>query len=756
MYRILVRTTGSLALAFSVQQAMAMDSEPNHASQLLNMSLADLINTPVITASRSSEHRDQTPAHITVITREQIRERRYKNLADLLEDMPGVDFQRGTKSSQFNQFTVQGNLGPNRLLVLLDGIRISQPSAGSYPVAENLALYQAKQVEFLYGPAAALYGADAVSGVVNIITEPGNQGDGSWVSVGGGSFNSREHSFMAGFNGQNNLSVSLGGHWQESDRARLDKRYKSYFEKVDTPGPEGGDPYIRAGERERYRGEISSHSLFARLDVEDRLTLGYYRHHFTGLTSTVDPYSTTRYSSKARWMTTSDTLYGRYRFAPTERLDAQLQLDYSRMEVDPRSNYNNRYTEFQSRYSYSYGHRLGAEQSFDWSWTEQQQVQFALGAQRFKAIEGGSMPSKYRTGKSPGNQGMLYPNTPLPMDLTHDRNHSYYGYSQLLSQWNDRFSTSVGVRFDHHSAYGDTINPRLGLVWKPQEKHVLKLIYGEAFRAPSAEEALSGYGTFESGQEPNQNIGELYKGRRFRVANPDLKPEKSRTLGLVWEWRPTRNLNLTSNLYHSRITDLIVTSERKEDNTTAIPGAVLIEASQKVNAGRQHQTGLDLSAQWRFHINDDWMGDLWASTSWIHGRVEEGGSDRKIPYVAKYHLKAGTTFRYRDSVTFTPKLRWTGSVTNGRVKPPAAQDNLPPASCNSNKKAPERCSTPGYALLDAHLGWNSLLNSPASLWLDVYNVTNKRYYAAAGSGSYTFWDMPQQPRTWVMSLEWRF
>ena len=721
------------------------------STRLLDLSLAELINIPVITASRSAEHRDQTPAHIMVVTREQIRERRYKNLADLLQDMPGVDFQRGTKSSQFNQFTVQGNLGPNRLLVLLDGVRISQPSAGSYPVAENLALYQAKQVEFLYGPAAALYGADAVSGVVNIITEAGNHTDGSWFSVGGGNFNSREYSFMTGFTGGNNLSLSLGGHWQESDRARLDKLYKSDYRKVDTSTKDqNGEPFIRAADRERYRGEVSSHSLFARLDWADQLTLGYYRHHYTNLTSTTDPYATTRYSSKARWITTSDTLYGSYRFAPTDKLDARLQLDYSRMEVDPRSHYNNRYNGFEPGYSYSFGRRLGIEQSFDWHWTERQQVQFGFGAQHFKAIEGGSMPYKYNTGKTPGQQNMLYPNTTLAMDIAHDRNQSYFGYTQLLSEWSDSLSTTVGFRFDHHTVYGDSFNPRLGVVWKPHDRHLFKLLYGEAFRAPSAEEGLSGYGTFN----PVLNADGLYEGEGFRVANPDLKPEKARTLGLVWEWRPTRNLNLVSNLYHSHISDLIVTGNR-EDNTTAIAGAILKNASQKVNAGRQRQTGLDLSAQWRFRLDDNWSGDLWASAGWIHGRVKESGVDRKIPYVSTYRFKAGTTFRYQDHVTITPKLRWTGSVTNGRTRPPE-DDNLPSASCSSSKKAPGRCATPGYAVLDTHLGWHNILHSPASLWLDVYNLTDKRYYAAAGSGNHTFWDMPQQPRTWVVSLEWHF
>lgn len=732
------------------QPVAAFQDNTDNAVNLLELSLAELINTPVITASRSAENRDQTPAHIMVITRDQIRERRYKNLADLLEDMPGVDFQRGTKSSQFNQFTVQGNLGPNRLLVLLDGIRISQPSAGNYPIAENIALYQAKQVEFLYGPAAALYGADAVSGVVNIITEAGNQTDGSWISIGGGNFNSREHSMMAGFNGDNDVSFSIGAHWQESDRARLDKLYKSDFNKVDSDGA-----IIKASQRERYRGETSSHSLFARLDVAEAFTFGYYRHHYTSLTSTGDPYFTTRYSDKARWMTTSDTFYGRYRFALTENLNGQLRLDYSRMEVDPRSHYNNRYNQFEPRYSYSYGHRIGAEQSFDWQWTEQQQVKLGLGAQRFKAIEGGSMPHKYSTGSSPGDQDMLYPNTNLPMQIAHDRNRSYYVYTQLQSQWSDQVSTSAGFRFDHHSAYGDTVNPRLGLVWHPLDKHLFKILYGEAFRAPSAEESLSGYGSFEKPTSSAPSAPPV--GHGFRIANPDLRPEKVRTLSLVWEWRPTRNLNLISNLYHSRITDLIVTGEHSTNNTSAIPGAVLTKASQKINAGRQKQTGLDLSAQWRYRLTDNWAGDLWASAGWLHGRVSDAnGVDWELPYVARYRFKAGTTLRYRDNLTLTSKLRWTGDVTSSRTKQPSTKENLPSAHCKGTKKAPDRCTTKGYAVLDMHLGWQNLLDDRVSLWLDVYNVTDKRYYAAGGAASYTFWDMPQQPRTWVVSTEWRF
>jgi len=60
----------------------------NEARELLPLSLDELFATPVITASRHQEARTDSPAHILVFTREQIRERRYRNLADLLEDLP--------------------------------------------------------------------------------------------------------------------------------------------------------------------------------------------------------------------------------------------------------------------------------------------------------------------------------------------------------------------------------------------------------------------------------------------------------------------------------------------------------------------------------------------------------------------------------------------------------------------------------------------------------------------------------------------
>jgi outer membrane receptor protein involved in Fe transport len=233
----------------------------------------------------------------------------------------------------------------------------------------------------------------------------------------------------------------------------------------------------------------------------------------------------------------------------------------------------------------------------------------------------------------------------------------------------------------------------------------------------------------------------LYTGEGFRVANFELEPEKSKTLSLTWDWRPAHDLNLVANAFHSRIKNLIVTLPSTAVNTIA--GAVLVKPESKGNAGEQTQTGLDLTARYQFRLSPAWSGDLWASASWIDGKINEGdGIDWDLGFVASQKYKLGATLRYLDQVSITPQVLWVGDTTNGRKK----NKNLPP----------DRLETPGYTVANLNMGWHKLLGGKTTLWLEIHNLFDTRYYAAHGAGSRTFFDMPQQPRSWMLSLDHRF
>jgi outer membrane receptor protein involved in Fe transport len=110
--------------------------------------------------------------------------------------------------------------------------------------------------------------------------------------------------------------------------------------------------------------------------------------------------------------------------------------------------------------------------------------------------------------------------------------------------------------------------------------------------------------------------------------------------------------------------------------------------------------------------------------------------------VASQKYKLGATLRYLDQVSITPQVLWVGDTTNGRKK----NKNLPP----------DRLETPGYTVANLNMGWHKLLGGKTTLWLEIHNLFDTRYYAAHGAGSRTFFDMPQQPRSWMLSLDHRF
>jgi outer membrane receptor protein involved in Fe transport len=473
------------------------------------------------------------------------------------------------------------------------------------------------------------------------------------------------------------------------------------------------------------------------MDLGSDLSFGFYRNVFRSLTSTGDKPDTALYLEDAPWITQTDTIYGKYRFDLGSRVSGELVVDYSLQEVDPRSKYVNIYTGFADGYEYTRGERLGIEQNLNWKLTDNHRLQAGLGYQRYHAIEAHTLPSPYDTGKAPTDQGMFYRNTDLPLRIYDAAYDNLSAYAQVQSEWYPRFSTMAGLRVDHHSAYGQSANPRLGAIWRFDDRQIFKLLYGEAFRAPSPDESLSSFGAFDGSKDASGR----YRGTGFRVPNFSLEPEKAKTLSLVWDWRPRRDLNLITNVYRSQIRNLIVTLP--SGAVSSIPGAILIAPENKGNAGEQTQAGIDLMAQWRFKMGPAWTGEFWGSASWITGRINEGeGVNWDLSYVAAQKLKLGATFRWQDLITVTPQLQWIGDTSNGRKK--------------DRNHPPDRLETPGYTAANLHIGWHKLFDGRATLWLDIYNLFDARYYAAAGAGSRTFFDMPQQPRHWMASLEYRF
>ncbi len=156
-----------------------------------------LLDPVVVTAARSPQRLDQLLADVTVIGPEEIARAGAQSLADLLQRQPGVQIvTSGGRGSTTGVFLRSANAG--QTLVLIDGLRVSSSSSGTTPF-EAIPLDQIDHIEILRGPAASLYGADAIGGVIQVFTRNAGGTLAANASAGYGTFNTGQ--FAAGASG---------------------------------------------------------------------------------------------------------------------------------------------------------------------------------------------------------------------------------------------------------------------------------------------------------------------------------------------------------------------------------------------------------------------------------------------------------------------------------------------------------------------------------------------------------------------------
>lgn len=128
-----------------------------------------LLNAQVSAASKSLQKISELPFPIFVITREEIISNGYITLVDALKSMPGIRVSQPGSALEGETFTMRGLLGNTYAKILINGNPIKPYVVSGMPIGAQLMIQQAERIEVIYGPAAALYGADASAGVINIV-----------------------------------------------------------------------------------------------------------------------------------------------------------------------------------------------------------------------------------------------------------------------------------------------------------------------------------------------------------------------------------------------------------------------------------------------------------------------------------------------------------------------------------------------------------------------------------------------------------
>jgi outer membrane receptor protein involved in Fe transport len=152
----------------------------------------------VVGASRSVKKLEDLPITIYVITQEEILRNGYTTLVDVLKMVPGVRVSKPGNGYAGETFLLRGLEGNTYTKILMNNLPIQNSATGSLAIGEQLPIAQVDRIEIIYGPSSAVYGADAMAGVINIITKTPQNTAFAQVNTVTGQFGYRHANFMAG------------------------------------------------------------------------------------------------------------------------------------------------------------------------------------------------------------------------------------------------------------------------------------------------------------------------------------------------------------------------------------------------------------------------------------------------------------------------------------------------------------------------------------------------------------------------------
>ncbi|MBM3757299.1 MAG: hypothetical protein FJW38_25355 [Acidobacteria bacterium] len=164
---------------------VALDGQPK---DLTTMSLEDFLNVEVTSVRKSRQRLSRTAMAIHVITQDDIRRSGATNLPEALRLAPGVHVSRVNGATWAVSIRGFGSFYANKLLVMIDGRTIYSPVMSGVDWARHLVMMEdIDRIEVIRGPAGSVWGANAVSGVINVITKPAGETQGTLISAQSGS-----------------------------------------------------------------------------------------------------------------------------------------------------------------------------------------------------------------------------------------------------------------------------------------------------------------------------------------------------------------------------------------------------------------------------------------------------------------------------------------------------------------------------------------------------------------------------------------
>ncbi len=579
----------------------------------------------------SSQPVTRAPAVATVITARDIAAMGVTDLSQALESVPGLHVSMSNVGMnpiyEFRGIATKNN---PEVLMLVNGIPITSVLWGNRgEVWGGMPLENVARIEVIRGPGSALYGADAFSGVINVITRTAADINGTEYGLRAGSFNSRDvWTQYGGKLGAFDAAFYLGAGKTDGQKGTMQNDAQSAWDG------------IFATNASRAPGPVNAESkgIDARADLSHeawRLRAAYQKREVgvgTGVAGSLDP-NGRGHASRLNL----DMSYDKVNWAPNWDVSGVASYYDIKEKGDPA------YTLFPAgafngafpngmigNPGHSERHSNASVSAF-YTGFERHRVRIGTGY-RVEDMYDITETKNYDAAFAPLPGGLtdVSGNPALVYMTPHKRNVSY-AFAQ--DEWNfaKDWALTAGVRHDRYSDFGGTTNPRLALVWDAAYNVVVKAMHGTAFRAPS--------------------FAELYAiNNPVATGNANLKPETITTDELAFSWQPLARLQNNLNFFRYRMRNIILPATPYQNTGDQVGRGLELESTLDAtsdvrltgNFSLQHSidqaTGQDagMAPHRRLFVLAEWrVAPLWqvsTKANYVADRMREPGDNRtKIP-----------------------------------------------------------------------------------------------------------------------------
>jgi len=636
--------------AVAIEPAAESSEGPTQdVARLKALSLEQLMAVEVATvttASRKSEKATDAPATVIVVDRNQIVLRGYSTLKDVLRDLPGMETVEYYFSEIGTLVPVRGIVGNNTIVVLINGMRVNPPGGEYMPFRSDFSVRNAERIEVIYGPGSTLYGQDAISCVINVITRKPSEALGGEIGADAGLNHERDSwgAFGGVLDRDGRVRVSGNVQYHDSDLTPLDKKYptwwKSYY---DLAAPRGSGT---VPDREDF-----GLNAFLRFEFDDTSVQVWHRDSTRSSSESGYPPA---YVEQAIWEDHQTVVEAKNVFELAASMKLDSAVTYSRYEIDPATRYV--FTEpGLTNAWYLNDFKYGIGQGYTWEETLHGEINDHVSwlaggmAGTYDIIPKATIPG----GADPDGDlvaqggGWTYtvgndPTLHRIMGVVESEYQTYAGYAEVGWRLTDPLRLVAGTRVTKDTRFDEVpFTPRAALIYDLTEHMTAKYIFTRAFVAPAPYFANATYDN----------------GTLLAMANPDLKPETADTHEIDLTYN-RKHLMTSASVYYGTQKDIITVSDRASPQNIVSPDVFLDgDHTQRrtlvmtANGGDSKRYGADL------YMQGTW-GDvnLWASYSYVDFSEDNAGITTGLAGISRHNGRLGVTWAATARLFITPSL----------------------------------------------------------------------------------------------------